>query len=759
MPFFTKETPRAQHPQPTAAPRPPARPAVRGALLWQAGAGAAGCLLAAGQVYGGAAPFGLALALGCPDTWLLPAVAGAVAGSFAFQPLTLALKLTGAIVAAMAGRLACKQAETRSYIGGLAGAGGALLAEQLAVLIAGRAPVADTAAVVLTALGAAAISAGIRKLPHNTAPGLCLWAAMAVACAQRTGLLGLALAAGCGLCTAYAGTLAQSAVLAVAMAAAVTAATPALSYAALAVALGTLGAALLAPGERGRCAAVFLAGCAAGALAAPDAAGALRLLGAAGAGAALCLGCPAKWLRGVFPPPAPPAAAQSLTGAARRLNGIADTLSQIAATVNEVCARQLPPKGESYDFVVEYAARHICQGCERRSLCWVRGYSTAVDGLYALRGVLDARSRVEIEDLPGQLSVCTHPSDLCGAVNHGYRLWCSRRQARARAGVLRSALNEQYSAMAAAMAQMAEQLGRAGLPDPRREARLATLFASLGLEPLECSVTADATGRLTADVTVPRVRFSVEEAAALTKEVSRLCRRDFALPDITPCRTVTMLRFGERPLFTPAFGLASRPAPPEMVSGDACSQFCDKAGRAQMLLCDGMGTGKSAAVDGRMAAQLTGQLLRAGFAAESAARLVNVALGLKNAETESGATLDLLTVDLYTGRAGLFKAGAAPSFVVRGAVARMLEAPSLPMGVSEAVEGRSTAFSLSAGDMVVLVSDGALADGADWLMEQLQLEARLHHTPDQVARALADSAKRRAGVRPDDITVAVLQLE
>ena len=196
-----------------------------------------------------------------------------------------------------------------------------------------------------------------------------------------------------------------------------------------------------------------------------------------------------------------------------------------------------------------------------------------------------------------------------------------------------------------------------------------------------------------------------------------------------------------------------------MVSGDACSQFCDKAGRAQMLLCDGMGTGKSAAVDGRMAAQLTGQLLRAGFAAESAARLVNVALGLKNAETESGATLDLLTVDLYTGRAGLFKAGAAPSFVVRGAVARMVEAPSLPMGVSEAVEGRSTAFSLSAGDMVVLVSDGALADGADWLMEQLQLEARLHHTPDQVARTLADSAKRRAGARPDDITVAVLQLE
>ena len=178
-----------------------------------------------------------------------------------------------------------------------------------------------------------------------------------------------------------------------------------------------------------------------------------------------------------------------------------------------------------------------------------------------------------------------------------------------------------------------------------------------------------------------------------------------------------------------------------------------------MLLCDGMGTGKAAAVDGRMAAKLTAQLLRAGFAAESAARLVNVALGMKCADQESGATLDLLTVDLYTGRAGLFKAGAAPSFLVREGTARVLEAPSLPMGVSDSVVGRSAAFSLAEGDMVVLVSDGALCDGSDWLVEQLQLCARLGHAPDQVAKAVADSAVRRSGARQDDITVAVLRLD
>lgn len=71
------------------------------------------------------------------------------------------------------------------------------------------------------------------------------------------------------------------------------------------------------------------------------------------------------------------------------------------------------------------------------------------------------------------------------------------------------------------------------------------------------------------------------------------------------------------------------------------------------------GTGRPAAVDGNLAAELTARLLKAGFTAELAARLVNVALALKSDE-ESGATLDLISVDLYTGTARLFKGRGGP---------------------------------------------------------------------------------------------------
>lgn len=728
------------------------------ALLWQGAALAGGVLLGAGRVYGGAAPFGLALVIGCPPAYCLAAAVGTLAAGVVLQPALLGIKVGVAAVAAATVR---RLIDGRPRAGALAGCL-TLAAAQLVqiLLLGGLVNFSQTAAVGCTALLAAGLGWAFASFPVREPRGVCLWLAVGAACLQRCAVgplaPGLALASAAGLCAAIGGTLEQTAVLSIALAAALTAAGPERAFAALAVAMGSLAASCLCPGERGRCAGVFAVGCTLGALAAPDAVSVVPLAVSAGVGVTAALALPGSVMRRIFPPPAPPVQAQGLSGAARKLSAVADTLSDIADTVNAVCQRQMPPKGESFDFVVEQVARTICQSCTRRSRCWVRGYATAMDGLQHLKPVLESKGRVEVQDLPGQLSVCIHPADLCTAANHGYRLWRSRRQTRARASMLRTALTEQYSALAGALAQLAAKLGQAGLPDPRREAKLAQLFAELGLDALECSVTADLAGRLTASVTICRTHFTQEEISGLVEEVSRLCRRDMDLPEITHCRTVTMLTFGEKPLFTAEFGAAGHAAAGQSVSGDALDQFCDTSGRAQMLLCDGMGTGRAAAVDGQMAAKLTAQLLRAGFAAESAARLVNVALGLKGAEQEAGATLDLLTVDLYTGRAGLFKAGAAPSFLVRGGVPRMLDGASLPMGMLDSLVGRSTTFALDAGDWVVLVSDGALADGADWLMQQLQLCARLGHTPKQAAETVADAAARRAGNKRDDITVAVL---
>ena len=441
-----------------------------------------------------------------------------------------------------------------------------------------------------------------------------------------------------------------------------------------------------------------------------------------------------------------------------QLESVANALTGIADTVNQVY-ETLPRRGESYNWVVDYVAEELCRTCGNRERCWVQDYSTTMDGFYRLKPILEQQGRAALEQLPGQFCRCIHPTELCSCSSRGYALYRGRRESRVKAGAMRAALTEQYSAMAQALSQMAGQLGQSIVPDVGKTEQLGRLFSSIGLEPLECQAGFDAAGRLRAGVTVSRTPFSQQELSEITEEAQRILHRPLTLPRVDHCRAVTTITFSEQPLYFPRYGLAARPAKAG-ACGDAVEQFCDCFGNAHLLLCDGMGVGRPAAIDGTLAATLAARLLKAGFGAQSAARLVNVALALKSDE-ESAATMDLVTVDLYSGRASLFKAGACPTLLLRGGKAQALEGSSLPVGILEQVVGQQDSVALNEGDWVVLVSDGALTDGSGWLCQQLELCAASGNTPQQTAELLADMAQKRAEgrSRPDDISVAVLRLE
>ena len=108
----------------------------------------------------------------------------------------------------------------------------------------------------------------------------------------------------------------------------------------------------------------------------------------------------------------------------------------------------------------------------------------------------------------------------------------------------------------------------------------------------------------------------------------------------------------------------------------------------------------------------------------------------------------------------LYKAGAAPTLLVQRGEVRLAEGPCLPVGILGQVNGREQRLNLTEGDMAVLVSDGAVADGTDWARQQLGLCAAAGNSPQEIADILADGAVRRAlpGRRRDDVTVAVLRL-
>ena len=749
----------ASHPFAAALmPRAAVRPALR-----QGSAFLAGFLGGWAVLYGALMPFGLGMTLGFAEDCFAACAAGAILGILlhGFGALSLdSICLLCAVGAAVAARWLWPGKFRPAALAGCGALG-------LGAVCFAFGPTGGGVDLLLTcgadALLAAALGFALRHFPPETPNVGMLLVGTAAAAALGSITLG-PICPGVVFCAAVEVVLCcrgqEKAALAccAATGAALCGADPALGTAAAGLSFATAAAALLAPGRRMEGFAAYAGGCVAGVLCVQPPGTAFHLLFSAGSGLALAVLLPSSWLAPVpaAEPPSPDDHPR-FSAAATRLEAVAESLSSLAETVNQVYDA-LPHRCESFRWVIDNTHDSLCFNCGRRESCWQQEYTTVLEGMNALRPILEQNGHLEQNDLPCQLSRCIHPAALCAAVNKSFALYRSRKETRVHAEAMRTALTEQYSAVADALGILSEQLGRPGTPEPYKSGRVSEFFASLGTPPLECAVTLDDLGRTRAIVTLPRTRFAASELAALAQEVGRLCRRAFETPQVLSCKGMTTLLFSEKPALRAVFGFAGSAAR-GTVSGDAVQQFCSPAA-AQMILCDGMGTGRPAAVDGSLAAELTARLLKAGFTAELAARLVNVALALKSDE-ESGATLDLISVDLYTGTARLFKAGAAPGFLVHGGRARPVGDASLPIGILGGVNGQSRVVHLAAGDYAVLVSDGLLVDGTGWVLKQLELSAAASDSPEKLAQTLVETARARAEAtgRPDDITAAVLRLE
>lgn len=731
----------------------------RDAAVW----GGAGFLGALAPVLGGMHPFGLALAMGLDFPCGLYAAAGAAVGYALVLPGEVCARYLGALGALAAARLAgTVRTRTPGLWLSLVSGGGVLLLVQAILTAAGIGGLDQlllTASEVALCCGLAAAVCTVWSRPAGTPARqlglLVVFAAVSAALSPvRLGPVRAAwiVPAVWLLADGWRARRGQMLPAAVAAAAGLALAGSGQAFAGVCIAAGALAASWL-PGEKAGMAAVYFAAGCLGAAAAPDITTAVEMIVSFGCAAAAFLCIPSRLLsRPQLPPRMNPAELQ----AAVRLNQLAGALEAVGQTVQQVVER-LPRREEGYEWVVQRVVGQVCAGCSRYSVCWGEKKEDTLAQLDALRPLLENSGVVQVHQIPPGLSQCARPGALCESLGRGYALLQGRREAAARSRAMRAALTEQFGAVASALAAIGQQLGAGESADEESAARLSQMLWSLGLEPSRVSVLADRVGRVRANVLVKRMPIGDAEATQLAIEAGRCCKTSFELPRVTTSGAFTQLEFGEKAVFSPSCSEFSLPAKPGELCGDHAEHFCDARGNFHLILCDGMGTGKAAALDGAMAASLTSRLVQAGFGGEQAARLVNVALELKSDE-DSAAALDVASVDLYTGQLQLFKAGAATSFLLRAGKVRCLTGGSLPVGILEGVVGGVHRITLYEDDLLVLCSDGALAAGEDWMAAQLEAFGGMAPGPlaEKLARAAADCT---AGRRPDDITVQVMRME
>ena len=162
-----------------------------------------------------------------------------------------------------------------------------------------------------------------------------------------------------------------------------------------------------------------------------------------------------------------------------------------------------------------------------------------------------------------------------------------------------------------------------------------------------------------------------------------------------------------------------------------------------------MGTGLGAAEESRVAGNLLKRMLLSGLPGEYALDSLNSLLALRG---QGGAvTVDLAEIRLDTGRAAIYKWGAAPSWVLHNRKVKKIGTATPPPGLS-VTETRETGMrlSLSRGEVLILLSDGVDGEGA---LRRMDLTAEL--PPGELAEALLE---RGCGKGEDDATAVAIRL-
>lgn len=161
----------------------------------------------------------------------------------------------------------------------------------------------------------------------------------------------------------------------------------------------------------------------------------------------------------------------------------------------------------------------------------------------------------------------------------------------------------------------------------------------------------------------------------------------------------------EQPLLTADVGFSSEPITGGQTCGDTAWHGMLQDGRCMVALSDGMGHGDKAALASRQTVELLRLCLDAGYTRQQTLTAVNGML-LLGGSGESFATADLLTIDLWNGHASLDKLGAASSWLYQQGGLSRLNSDAPPLGILDDIAGTGSHLRLSAGDALVLLSDG-----------------------------------------------------
>ncbi|SHO48251.1 stage II sporulation protein E [Anaerocolumna xylanovorans] len=403
----------------------------------------------------------------------------------------------------------------------------------------------------------------------------------------------------------------------------------------------------------------------------------------------------------------------------------------------------------------------LCKDCENCSFCWEGHFYETYEGAYRIMEQVNENGTVSLNEIPGEFtSRCICLDNFLEEAKRSIEVARINMTWSNKLAQSRAAIAEQLGEVANIIDDFSLDLYKPSEEEGKKE-KIASELRRNHIMAKKVAIFEKRDGKkeiyLTARTDKGRC-ITVKEAAGIIGKAYGKPMRPYEGCKKVIAKEPETFTFVEDTDYMVYTGFARMNKEKNPVSGDNYSFLNPDTGTFIMSLADGMGTGQGAYEESESVIELLEQFMEAGFRKESAIKLINSIMVLRDRE-ESFSTIDLTIINLYTGFCDFIKMGAAATFLKKAGEVEVIHSTSLPAGIIQKADYEIITKKLYSGEFVIMATDGVVdcipGEDKDEFISEFLKDLKTNN-PKEMANALLNMALEQNGWVPvDDMTVLV----
>ncbi len=433
-----------------------------------------------------------------------------------------------------------------------------------------------------------------------------------------------------------------------------------------------------------------------------------------------------------------------------KLQRASDFSSEICVTLDNVNKALSKSDKSDYKKIPLKVKEKVCFGCGLFDNCWGEQKEQTQNNFNELLSLKEKGEYLQYKTVPQSFAgSCIRTENISNSFNKFFSEYKLHDKTESRIKEIQGLASEQFTNVSDLLLSLCDEISEETRFDMDIAAKCRGVALSCGAEVLDSCCVYDSSEKATVELRL-KMPLNKKLLDNISKGIASVTNKWFEEAIIEDFTEYIRLTFKEKPEFKAVFSAVQFNAPGEKFSGDTYTAFTDDKGYFYAVICDGMGTGATAAITSGLAVNLLEKLIKAGFGISAAINTVNTSLISKSGE-ECSVTLDLLCFDLHTGRARFYKCAAQDSLLKHKGKITNINEGTLPMGIISDIEPGKLCCSLNKGDVLIMCSDGVRQE--DFYHLRNALKVFENGNVSEFTRDIAETIRRTQPEKKDDFTM------